>query len=94
LPTSTTDRSILEPTTADAPDSWACGLAAVTAIEGVERLAGYPFYPAAVAELELRLGRPIVAKKYFALAKDLARNDGERRFLERRLDECARLSTS
>lgn len=70
------------------------GLAAVIAIEGVERLAIYPFYPAAVAELELRLGRPLVAKKYFALATDLARNGGERRFLERRLDECARLSTS
>jgi predicted RNA polymerase sigma factor len=70
------------------------GLAAVTAIEGVQRLARYPFYPAAVAELELRLGRPLVARTYFARAKDLARNEVERRFLERRLDECARLSTS
>jgi RNA polymerase sigma factor (sigma-70 family) len=64
------------------------GLAAVTTIEGVQRLAGYPFYPAAVAELELRLGRPLVARKYFELARVLARNDVERRFLERRLDEC------
>ena len=70
------------------------GLAAISAIEGVERLEAYPFYPAAVAELELRLGRPLVARKYFALAKDRARNEAERRFLERRLDECSRLSTS
>jgi RNA polymerase sigma-70 factor (ECF subfamily) len=70
------------------------GLEAITAIAGVERLAGYPFYPAAVAELTLRLGRPLVAKPYFALAKALARNEGERRFLERRLDECTRLATS
>ena len=70
------------------------GLAAITTIEGVQRLAGYPFYPAAVAELELRLGRPLVARKYFELARVLARNDVERRFLERRLDECFHMSTS
>jgi RNA polymerase sigma factor (sigma-70 family) len=70
------------------------GLAAITTIEGVQRLAGYPFYPAAVAELELRLGRPLVARKYFELARALARNDVERRFLERRLDECFHMSTS
>jgi RNA polymerase sigma-70 factor (ECF subfamily) len=70
------------------------GLAAITAIEDVQRLAGYPFHPAAIAELELRLGRPHVAAKYFTLAKDLARNEGERRFLARRLDECVRPSTS
>ncbi len=70
------------------------GLAAITTIEGVQRLAGYPFYPAAVAELELRLGRPLVAGKFFELARALARNDVERRFLERRLDECIHMSTS
>jgi RNA polymerase sigma factor (sigma-70 family) len=70
------------------------GLAAITTIEGVQRFAGYPFYPAAVAELELRLGRPLVAGKYFELARALARNDVERRFLERRLDECIHMSTS
>jgi len=70
------------------------GLAAIAAIEGVEHLARYTFYPAAVAELEFRLGRPLVAKKYFAQALILARNDGERRFLERRLDECSRRASS
>jgi len=70
------------------------GLAAIAMIDGVQRLAGYPFHPAAVAELELRRGRPLVAKKYFELAKDLARNEGERRFLEQRVKECGRTSSS
>jgi RNA polymerase sigma-70 factor (ECF subfamily) len=70
------------------------GLAAITTIEGAQRLAGYPFYPAAVAELELRLGRHLVAGTFFELARALARNDVERRFLARRLDECIHMSTS
>src|SRR5581483_7649865 len=70
------------------------GLAALATIEAVERLARYPFYPAAVAELELRLGRPVVARQHFARAQALARNDRERRFLERRLAECVRSSRS
>ena len=70
------------------------GLAKIAAIDGVERLAGYPFYPAAVAELELRLGRPVVARKHFELARALARNDVERRFLEGRLGECTRMLSS
>lgn len=64
------------------------GLAAIERIEQVERLAAYPFYPAAIAELELRLGRPLVAQTHFRAAKALARNDMERRFLEQRLDAC------
>jgi len=70
------------------------GLAAIATIEDVQRLDTYPFYPAAVAELELRLDRPLIAHRYFQLARTLARNDVERRFLERRLDECLRMSTS
>jgi RNA polymerase sigma-70 factor (ECF subfamily) len=70
------------------------GLAAIGMIDGVQRLAGYPFYPAAVAELEFRLGRVLVAKNYFELAKELARNEGERRFLEQRIEDCARMSSS
>jgi predicted RNA polymerase sigma factor len=70
------------------------GLAAIATIDGLQRLAGYPFYPAAVAELELRLGRPLVAKTYFERARGLARNDLERRFLEQRLEECGRMSIS
>jgi RNA polymerase sigma-70 factor (ECF subfamily) len=70
------------------------GLAEIAMIADADRLAAYPFYPAAVAELELRLARPLVARKYFQRAKDLARNEGERRFVDQRLEECARLSTS
>jgi predicted RNA polymerase sigma factor len=66
----------------------------ITTIEGADRLAGYPFYPAAVAELELRLDRPLASRKYFELARALARNDVERRFLERRIEECIHMSTS
>lgn len=61
------------------------GLAAIAAIEGAERLAAYPFYDAAIGELELRRGRLDVARARFAAARTLARNEGERRFLDRRI---------
>jgi len=66
------------------------GLEAISAIENVERLGTYPFYPAALGELELRIGRTDDAKAHFRAAKQLARNDGERRFLEQRIEECDR----
>ncbi len=68
------------------------GLEAISAIENVERLGTYPFYPAAVAKLELRVGRTDDAKEHFRAAKQLARNDGERRYLEQRIQECDRRS--
>lgn len=61
------------------------GLEALRAIRGAERLARYPFYPAALGELELRLGRLTAARKHLHAALRLARNPAERRFLERRL---------
>jgi len=64
------------------------GLEAMRAIEGVDRLARYPFYPAALGELELRSGRPEAAHGYFRAALALARNTMERRFLERRIAAC------
>jgi predicted RNA polymerase sigma factor len=64
------------------------GLEAIAKIDGVERLARYPFYPAAIAELELRRGRPMEAKGHYELARGVARNAGERRFLEQRLHQC------
>jgi RNA polymerase sigma-70 factor (ECF subfamily) len=67
------------------------GLAAIQAIRGSERLAEYPFFQAALGELELRNGRPIAAREHFQAAHQLARNDGERRFLELRIAECQRL---
>ena len=62
-----------------------CGLAALDAIDGSERLAAYPFYPAARAELELRRGERRQAERHFRSALALARNDAERRFLKRRM---------
>ena len=61
------------------------GLAELLAISGRERLDNYPFYPAAVGELELRLGRRGAAREHFSTALTLARNSTERRFLEKRL---------
>jgi RNA polymerase sigma factor (sigma-70 family) len=65
------------------------GLAAIEAMGGRERLASYPFYAAALGELELRRGRPDAAREHFAAALALARNPMERRFLERRMAACA-----
>jgi predicted RNA polymerase sigma factor len=65
------------------------GLAAIRAIDRVEKLERYPFYPAALAELELRRGHTDVARAHFERAKSLARNPSERRFFEQRLEACA-----
>lgn len=54
-------------------------------IEGVERLAAYPFYPAALGEFELRLGHGAAARGHFQAALELCRNDSERRFIEKKL---------
>ncbi len=52
------------------------------------RLAAYPFYSAALGELEFRCGRRETAREHFREALALARNPMERRFLERRVGEC------
>jgi RNA polymerase sigma factor (sigma-70 family) len=64
------------------------GLAALQAIADRVRLSRYPFYPAAMGEMELRRGNGDGARKHFHDALDLARNDTERRFLEKRLRDC------
>ena len=64
------------------------GLEAIDAIEHRERLARYPFFPAAIGELELRAGRPASARRHFRDALRLARNPAERRFLEQRASAC------
>jgi predicted RNA polymerase sigma factor len=64
------------------------GLAQIRRIEDVERLGDYVFYWAALGELELRCGRPDVAKQRFEAAILLARNNAERQFLGRRVDAC------
>jgi RNA polymerase sigma factor (sigma-70 family) len=66
------------------------GLEAIGAIEDRDRLAAYPFYPAALGELELRRGRHKIAGKHFRAALALARNPMERRFLDQRVAACAR----
>lgn len=66
-------------------DGPAAGLAALRAIRHSERLGQYPFYPAAAGEFELGLGHYAAAREHFRTALGLARNDAERRFLEKRL---------
>jgi RNA polymerase sigma-70 factor (ECF subfamily) len=65
------------------------GLVELRAIADRERLERYPFYPAAVGDLELQLGNTTAAQHWFAAAHSLARNPTERRFLEKRLQACA-----
>ena len=64
------------------------GLAELGAIADRDRLAGYPFYPAALGDLELRRGDRAAARGHFEAARALARNAAERRFLDRRLEDC------
>lgn len=64
------------------------GLKELRAIHGLHRLSSYPFYPAALGELELRLGNYQLAKVHFSTAVSLARNPMERNFLQRRIDTC------
>jgi len=61
------------------------GLEALHRIADRERLEAYPFYPAALGELELRRGNAAVAREHFSAALGLARNRAERRFLEKRV---------
>lgn len=65
------------------------GLEAVRAIGDAKRLASYPFYSAALGELELRCGHAEIARQHFQDARRLARNEAERRFLDHRIEECA-----
>ncbi len=62
------------------------GIAAIAAIPASEQLASYPFFPAALGELELRAGHVDRARGHFEAAAALARNPMERRFLELRVE--------
>ena len=64
------------------------GLAAIQAIEGRRRLDRYPFYPAAMGDLERRRGNNEAARAHYAAALALARNPAERRFLEKQARAC------
>jgi RNA polymerase sigma-70 factor (ECF subfamily) len=70
------------------------GIDALRAIANQDRLRRYyPFYQAAFGEFEVRRGNYQTARGYFSAAVGLARNDAERRFLERRVRRCADLET-
>jgi RNA polymerase sigma-70 factor (ECF subfamily) len=64
------------------------GLEEIQAIPDPDRLTAYPFYFAAIGELELRRGRRDIARERFRSALDLARNPTERRFLSQRISAC------
>src|SRR5713226_8233560 len=66
------------------------GLAEIRSITDRDRLAAYPFYPAALGELEFRRGRHESAREHFRAALALARNPMERRFLDQRVSACER----
>ena len=66
------------------------GIDAITAIADSDRLQAYPFYSAALGELELRAGHAAEARKHFEAALLLARNTMERRHLEKRMTSIER----
>jgi RNA polymerase sigma-70 factor (ECF subfamily) len=68
-------------------DGPAAGLAVIEAILGRGELEGYHLAHAARADLCRRLGRSAEARGSYRRALDLARQEPERRFLERRLEE-------
>ena len=61
----------------------------INAIVELDRLAEYPFYFAALAELEQQLGRPDEARAHFLTASARARSPMERNFFDRRAHEVA-----
>ncbi len=71
---------------ADGPEA---GLELVAGIEAAGDLEGYYLLPATRAELLRRLGRPGEAAASYRAARDLAPTDAERRYLDRRLAQCA-----
>jgi RNA polymerase sigma factor (sigma-70 family) len=70
----------------DGPDQ---GIEAIERIADQERLGAYPFFPAALGELERRRGNVGEARTYFGRALRLARSDAERRYIERRIQTSA-----
>lgn len=67
------------------------GLEEIGGIGDADQLQTYPFYFAAVGEFERLAGRPRAASVAFARARDLARNEAERVFLEGRIAACAQV---
>lgn len=68
------------------------GLEEIRAIANSDRLAGYPFFHAALGEFEFRSGRHETAREHFLAALTFARNPMERRFIEQRITACKRVT--
>jgi predicted RNA polymerase sigma factor len=64
------------------------GLEEIRSIADHERLAEYPFYFAALGELEFRRGKHDTAREHFRAALALARNSMERHFFDQRVSAC------
>ena len=64
------------------------GLEELRAHVDPEAMPRYLFYSAALGEMNLSLGRREDARAHFQSARDLARNDLERSFIDRRLRAC------
>jgi RNA polymerase sigma-70 factor (ECF subfamily) len=64
------------------------GLEEIRSITDRDRLVAYPFYSAALGELEFRRGRHETARAHVRAALALARNPMERRFLDQRVSAC------
>jgi RNA polymerase sigma factor (sigma-70 family) len=64
------------------------GLQVLRSIADAGRLRTYPFYAAALGEFELRRGDARAAREHFVAAAALARSPSERRFLDRRAQDC------
>ena len=64
------------------------GLQEIRAIDRPDRFAGYPFFPAALGELELRRENRAAARGHFRAALALARSPAERRYYGRRIEAC------
>ena len=64
------------------------GLEQIRSIAGPGRLLRYPFYSAAIGDLELRRGNHRAAREYFRQARSIARNPMERAFLDQRISAC------
>jgi len=64
------------------------GLDEMLSIADRERLSAYPFYFAALGELELRRRNRETAREHFSAALALVRNPMERRFIDQRIAAC------
>lgn len=64
------------------------GLQELVNIPDVNKLATYPFYPAAQGEMHRQAGQLDQARDYFQAALKLARNPTEAQFLQRKISSC------